>query len=214
MSIEILMNGCRACREIECKCYCRDKMSPLPLTHEPYRRDVVSSSSVFVALGHAAVDAHPLTHSLLFSHHHHPHHLSTLSTIRDFEYWEEKDYFVEGFNKYYDKNPDEPQMLPETYILDTEANRIKFHKRLTHGGYNEPWVLKIPNKNNGSGITMLGPNSKELKGVFDTVEEHLEAEKHKHTQHRMIVQSYICNELTWFQHQKFDLRFYWMVCKV
>ena len=30
----------------------------------------------------------------------------------------------------------------------------------------------------------------------------------------MVVQSYICNELTWYRHHKFDLRFYWMVASV
>ena len=65
-------------------------------------------------------------------------------------------------------------MLPETFLLDTKKRRKAFQHRLEEqGGYDEPWVLKIPDKNNGSGITMLGPNSKELHNVFAVVKKHL-----------------------------------------
>jgi hypothetical protein len=73
------------------------------------------------------------------------------------------------------------------------------------GGYNELWVLKIPDENNGSGIKMLGPNSKELHQAFDIVDEHLEGEQDEDKPSCMIVQSYICNEVTWNHHHKFDL---------
>jgi hypothetical protein len=136
-------------------------------------------------------------------------------SLLDFDYWEEKDYFVEHFEKYYQKHPDEPRLLPETYILDTKSRQEEFRNRLEkQGGYNEPWVLKIPNQNNGSGITMMGPNSKELHQVFDAVNRHLEKQQGKEEPSRLIVQSYICNELTWYHNHKFDLRFYWAVISI
>ena len=132
----------------------------------------------------------------------------------DFDYWDEKDYFVEGFQKYYSNHPEEPNMLPETYILDTNERRHAFQTRLESGGYDEPWVLKVPYKNNGSGITMLGPNSDELHSVDKRAKKHLKEQEDEDEKSRLIVQSYICNELTWYRNHKFDLRFYWMVASV
>lgn len=140
---------------------------------------------------------------------------TALFPSRDFEYWEEKDNFAEGFQKYYAQHPKEPNMLPETFLLDTKQRRKAFQARLEEqGGYDEPWVLKIPDKNNGEGITIMGPNSEELEGVFDTVQKHLQKQEEDKKKSRMVVQSYICNELTWYRSHKFDLRFYFMVASI
>jgi hypothetical protein len=82
------------------------------------------------------------------------------------------------------------------------------------GGYDEPWVLKIPDENNRSGITMLGPNSKELHRAFDIVDEHLQGQQDEDKPSRMTVQYNICNELTCNHHHKFDLRVYWAVLSI
>jgi hypothetical protein len=70
-----------------------------------------------------------------------------------------------------------------------------------------PWVLKQVDLNNGAGITILPPNSQELRHVLSTA-----ADDHQNTTY--IIQRYICNELTWYGGQKFDLRFFWLVISV
>jgi hypothetical protein len=53
---------------------------------------------------------------------------------------------------------------------------------------------------------MLGPQSKDLEAVFDTVE------KDKGTQN-YIIQRYICNEMT-INNKKFDFRIFWVVASL
>jgi len=127
-------------------------------------------------------------------------------------------------------------MIPETYRLTDSKDREAFEKRLYQdGGLDLPWVLKNPNSANGKGITMLGPNSKELRNVLKDEEgEEMEEEESKNKkrkkdqkvsseeeedeekkkEHQSLIQAYICNELTWWGNKKFDLRFYWMVASV
>jgi hypothetical protein len=61
---------------------------------------------------------------------------------------------------------------------------------------------------------MLGLNSKELHRAFDIVDEHLQRQQNEDEPGRMIVQSYICNELMSNHHHKFDLRVYCAVLSI
>ncbi|KAG7362746.1 tubulin-tyrosine ligase family protein [Nitzschia inconspicua] len=131
------------------------------------------------------------------------------SNIPGTQQFESKDLFIKNFQRYQKSNPDiKLDFLPQTYRLSTESGREAFRKRLfERQGMNVPWVLKDPESNNGKGVEMLGPNSKELKNVLArAVREEEETD--------YIVQEYICNELTWWKNKKFDLRFYWAVASV
>ena len=100
-------------------------------------------------------------------------------------------------------------MIPETYNLETEEGRSNFQKTLDHDqsiGRHRPWVLKKANVNNGKGVEMIPPASKAL----DTAVDRAQADD----DNNYVIQAYICNELTWFGGEKFDLRFYWLVVSV
>jgi hypothetical protein len=56
------------------------------------------------------------------------------------------------------------------------------------------------------GIEMIPPDSPALYSAV--------ARSKKDEENDYIVQAYVCNELTWFEKEKFDLRFYWMVASV
>jgi hypothetical protein len=96
--------------------------------------------------------------------------------------------------------------LPQTYRLREESDRVDFQRRLDQGGKNYPWVLKKVNVDKGLGIEMLGPNSKELETALQRTKDDPKT--------TYIVQSYICNELTWFHGQKFDTRMYFLIASV
>jgi hypothetical protein len=125
------------------------------------------------------------------------------------EQYESKDLFIKNFQRFQQKNPENKlEFLPQTYRLSTEAGQEAFRKRLfEQGGINYPWVLKDPEVNNGKGVEMLGPNSKELKTILKRVEREADDADY-------IIQEYVCNELTWWRNKKFDLRFYWAVASV
>lgn len=123
----------------------------------------------------------------------------------------EKDTFAEGFRNHKRENSDfRDYFLPKTYRISQDAeDRAAFQKDvLREGGIERPWVLKIPTMNNGKGITMLPPRSKELHNLAS------KKTGSSSTGSREIVQEYICNELAWFQGEKFDLRFYWLIASV
>ena len=111
------------------------------------------------------------------------------------------------------------------------------------GGQGEPWVVKLSNVHNGHGLAMLGPESPELENLVaiiendstETLEEAIPAirkdivlgkrhdlgqalkdhvdTKSKAQKDDIIVQRYVCNELT-FQGKKFDLRVYFLIASV
>ena len=69
--------------------------------------------------------------------------------------------------KYGQESGKELSSIPETYRLNVASDLKMFKTRLFEdGGMSMPWVLKKPNPNNGRGITILGPNTTELKNVF------------------------------------------------
>ena len=99
--------------------------------------------------------------------------------------------------------------IPETYKLDEEEGRDAFNAVLKQDqstGKHRPWVLKKVRLNNGAGIEMIAPNSPAL---YSAVDRSMADEEMDY-----VIQAYICNELTWFGGEKFDLRFYWMIASV
>ena len=120
--------------------------------------------------------------------------------------WNRKNNFVEGFKNYEMREPGKDHYFnPETYMLAEEDERDKFYKVLSReGGMNRPWVLKEGSVNQGRGITMLAPNSDELRHVL---------ENHPPTDSELIIQRYVCNELTWFR-RKYDVRMFWIVASI
>ena len=137
-----------------------------------------------------------------------------------------KDNFFEGFrnlqrqydnanggngldNNNHNKKKDLMYFIPESYKLDEVNDQKAFQKVIDNDKKNDrnrPWVLKKVKLNNGRGIEMIPPDSPALYSAIQRSQENEENE--------YIVQSYICNELTWFGGKKFDLRFYWLVASV
>jgi len=70
----------------------------------------------------------------------------------------------------------------------------------------EAWVLKKVSVNNGMGIEILAPGSMALKTAISRA--------YADNEHGYIAQSYVCNELTWTNGAKFDLRFFWLVASI
>jgi hypothetical protein len=141
-------------------------------------------------------------------------------------YWDPKDLFNAGFRRLQQEQEQEKRVakhttgdnddaknliyfLPETYQLEEKDDRTTFSNILTKDkaiGRHRPWVLKKVTQNNGKGIEMLPPDSSALYSAV--------SRSQADTDNRYVVQSYICNELTWFGGEKFDLRFYWLVASV
>mmetsp|Transcript_462 Transcript_462/g.681 ORF Transcript_462/g.681 Transcript_462/m.681 type:complete len:503 (-) Transcript_462:38-1546(-) len=120
--------------------------------------------------------------------------------------WNKKDNFASGFRRYHEETGVNPYFLPETFDLTVSKEKEEFQKRLfEEGGLDRPWVLKEPNVNQGKGITMLGPQTDELKNVLKFVADQGRT--------RYIIQQYICNEMTW-QQRKFDVRVFWLVASM
>ena len=125
------------------------------------------------------------------------------SHIPGYKQWNNKDTIVDGFKAYQDKTGSDLFFLPDTYRLNVPEDVKMFEHRLTkEGGINYPWVLKKATINQGRGITMMAPNSKDLL--------HVAADR---AGERDIIQKYICNELTWNK-RKFDVRMFWYVASL
>jgi hypothetical protein len=123
--------------------------------------------------------------------------------IPGYYHWNNKDSIVNGFKAYEEKTGSDLFFLPNTYRLNVPEDVEAFDKRLTHeGGINYPWVLKKATLNQGKGITIMAPMSKELLHVAD-----------EHAGQRYIIQQYICNELTW-KKRKYDVRMFWYVASL
>lgn len=124
--------------------------------------------------------------------------------------WESKDLFLDGLRKYSAETGYKLWFLPVTYrVTQDRADREAFLSRLAADaaeGKPRPWVLKQVDKDNGSGIEMLPPESAALATAVDRVEAN--------PNQTYVVQQYICNELTWNRGQKFDLRMYFLVASV
>jgi hypothetical protein len=122
--------------------------------------------------------------------------------------WESKDEFLQGFRSYSRRTGNDLWYLPRTYrISKIRGDRSNFTKLLEDGdGMDYPWVLKDVNVNNGAGITMIPPHSEKLKSLVRNAMED--------ANRTYIVQQYVCNELTWTDGEKFDLRMFFLVASV
>ncbi|KAL3923298.1 MAG: hypothetical protein SGARI_006252 [Bacillariaceae sp.] len=129
----------------------------------------------------------------------------------------DKDRFLKTFREYADKdmtdrsdsnrnNKNPIWFLPKGYrVTQNKKDREALRDLLKDeggGGMDLPWVLKKTDVDNGLGVQMLAPHSNELKGLLKRLEEMDDGD----VKNDYIVQQYICNELTWFEGQKFDLR--------
>jgi len=98
----------------------------------------------------------------------------------------------------------------------------------TTTGADYPWVLKEGNVNQGRGITILAPNSPELLRVPHKFQRQQQEQRRKEQEadeegeqeegseddiQDVIVQKYVCNEMTWNK-RKFDVRVFWLVASI
>jgi hypothetical protein len=133
----------------------------------------------------------------------------------------DKDSFLRTFRDYADRerarvhppdeNTDPIWFVPQGYrITRNQQDRETLRDLLRNGrGMELPWVLKKTDKHNGLGVQMLAPHSKQLRELSERLEHTMDDLGSDY-----IVQQYICNELTWFEGQKFDLRMFFLVASV
>jgi len=123
----------------------------------------------------------------------------------------DKGIFLENMIEHKARTGESVDFLPETYRLYDKKDKRRFLDRLANGGMDESWVLKRPQKDGGKGVTVLGPNSKEL---LDTANKLRNDPRFggKHPKHpdRYIIQKYV-NRLLPYHGRKFDLRVYCLV---
>jgi hypothetical protein len=142
----------------------------------------------------------------------------------DYQKWNSKAEFAYYYKQFERKTKRVSQYVPETYMLsDSEEDALQFQQVLEQGGAKYPWVLKAGRINQGKGITMMAPNSKELMELpkkalriiqKDENDEHSgKSESEDGDWEDMIVQKYVCNEMTWGR-RKFDVRMYWIVASL
>jgi hypothetical protein len=113
---------------------------------------------------------------------------------------------------------------------DDQDNNNDDDDASTNIGADHPWVLKEGDVNQGRGITILAPNSPELMAVpyrFQREEEERQLRKEHRKEDNegaqdedtddgasdVIVQKYVCNEMTW-NNRKFDVRVFWLVASL
>jgi len=130
--------------------------------------------------------------------------------------------------------------FPESYVLHLPDGLEAFRIRLLeeNGGLNIPWVLKEPTINQGKGVTILGPQSKELESLVSRIEKEQQQKQRQQQQHndddeennddddndndddgddeqqRLVIQRYICDEMTFTGNRKFDVRVFWTVASI
>jgi len=137
--------------------------------------------------------------------------------IPDLHKWNEKSNFAHYYKKFERKTGKAPSVyVPESYILTEDKKEIEAFRSVLNekDGKNFPWVHKLSSVNQGKGITILAPNSKELinlpdESLVDLKQWNSEDESFQES----IVQRYICNEMTW-NDRKFDVRMYWFVASL
>ncbi|KAG7354479.1 tubulin-tyrosine ligase family protein [Nitzschia inconspicua] len=122
--------------------------------------------------------------------------------------WDDKDSMAAHINEYYaSNNRTLLYSFPESYVLNNPDDLRRFQERLSKGGgLDIPWVIKEPTVNQGKGVTIVGPHSPELKAI-------LKKDPNKKRKKRLVVQRYICDEMT-YDGRKFDFRVFWIVASV
>mmetsp|Transcript_19649 Transcript_19649/g.48899 ORF Transcript_19649/g.48899 Transcript_19649/m.48899 type:complete len:908 (-) Transcript_19649:42-2765(-) len=129
--------------------------------------------------------------------------------------WDDKDKMADTMNKYYAQRGIQPlHSFPESYLLHLPDGLEAFRIRLLeeNGGMDVPWVLKKPTVNQGKGVAVLPPQSKELKGIVKIIEEEVKPSDGSN-KYRLVAQKYICDEMT-YKGRKFDVRVFWAVASV
>ena len=141
-----------------------------------------------------------------------------------------KKRMFEGLQDWSDAAGQPLWFVPETFRLtDSQSSKNNqplmemFRKRLyEQGGLDQTWVLKNAALDNGEGITFLPAQSHALKNVQEAmdnstakcVEKNPTALQYQSCSTQFVVQRYVDNLLTWFDGEKFDLRFYWFVASI
>jgi hypothetical protein len=133
--------------------------------------------------------------------------------IPGYKKWNNKYTFVYYYNRYYQQlgRSEGSVYVPETYMLtdETEYDIQQFQSVLEkQGGRNFPWVKKEANVNQGRGITIMAPNSQPLLELPRQSLEYVRRRKQKKDgseskddaddSGEIIIQKYICNEMTWY----------------
>jgi hypothetical protein len=139
--------------------------------------------------------------------------------IPGYKKWNKKDEFAYYYKVWEHEHPERPKSVyvPETYLLTESEQEIRaFQKVLNEGGSKYPWVHKQANVNQGKGITILAPESKQLLAL-PSLHLKLLHDKRDHSKDddddQVIIQRYVCNEMTWNK-RKFDVRMYWLVASL
>lgn len=123
--------------------------------------------------------------------------------------WNSKWSFVKYQTEWEQSRNKKSVYIPESYMLtDSPEQTALFEQRLTKGdGAKYPWLLKAGDINQGKGITVVAPDSDELWDVPRR------ARTDEWDDLEMIVQKYVCNEMTW-NRRKFDVRVFWLVASL
>jgi len=94
--------------------------------------------------------------------------------------------------------------LPETYLLGTRRGRRQF-LQATERGLDSAWILKIPWKDGGKGLTLIHTEAQ----LRDVRRQAAAEENHED----LVMQRYIKDPLL-VDGRKFDLRVYWIVASI
>ena len=133
---------------------------------------------------------------------------------------DEKAAFADGMNRYCaekqnhvegGKNTCNFPYLPYSFLLDNDEDVQSFLKIIEQNP-RKAFLLKESWVNMGNGITIMGPNSKELKDVQNSLKDGSNDEYTAEGEY--IIQEYICNGLLFANKFKFDLRFYWFIASI
>ena len=101
--------------------------------------------------------------------------------------------------------------LPRSFRTWLEEDRDQFLKT-SRTLSNETWIVKIPHKDGGKGISMAPPNSPKLLGL----KEELKPENYEGSNaeaDELIIQHYV-KDIMLFNGHKFDLRIYWAILSI
>ncbi|KAG7372599.1 tubulin-tyrosine ligase family protein [Nitzschia inconspicua] len=199
-------------------------MTPVPSKYRKtfyYDGEEISQpvARAFRSRGWQRVDSTKNAH-MIYTYSNNPDWATTLKPWQRFNFipgyrkWNKKDTFAYYYKQWEAKHNDRPPSVyvPETYLLtDSKEEILAFAKVLKTGGSKYPWVHKQANVNQGRGITILAPESDQLLAL---PEKYLkEIQKSTDDDDDVIIQRYVCNEMTW-NRRKFDVRMFWLVASL
>ena len=101
--------------------------------------------------------------------------------------------------------------LPQSFRTWVKSDRERFLKT-SETLDNITWIVKIPHRDGGKGISMAPPNSKKLNSLKNQLKpENYDASEAKKDE--LLIQRYVKNIMLYNGH-KFDLRIYWAILSV